>query len=692
MRASKGILGIYLSGVDLKTVFATLSKGGKIRVEAFDQARLIGALKQPVAEVEEKATEGQVDFAPEDEEGVEASNRDILLDLLRRVPTKRLGYAINLPASLTSTFLLRNGYADLRARQLRKRVLSEMRERLDGEVPNDHLDFLSSSENDVLVFSYKGIIPFIQACDDMRREIKGRPRFVLVEPDVVSLLNLVRFNQEPDREEIIAIIDIEEETSRIIVARVGGDEDFLHTAPPIRESSNSESFLRTIYSKLVYELDVGDIDDFDRVILTGKAREVGAKKFLKEKLGGTKVEYITINSDKIIVPDELRRKVSSYAVPLGLAIKALQPTAKNLLQTNFLPDYVRSRQRVLKIAWHGILILLLILLIPIVTNWQKNQKALALRKASQKVVNLQMALADIEWVEPLVNDLAYRATLSDARVALIDSLAKASQRWSVTLGHLSRAVREVNNIWITELSSRKRGIQLAGFSLYRNRIPMFASHFANATIQRVTPAKIRGKVVYRFSLGIEAVVDDPSDFDPVVELPASEELVAALDVAKATAVKPEARRPVKRKPTKSGPKQPEAATPMYVTSRTLPSLFDNALEDFMNGRYDQSLPVFESIAVAGLDHPLTDNAQYWVGECYFAQGDPGAASVAIERLLMNHPTTNKGSEALLLLGRSYAQLGRTVEAFDALQRVLEEHPKSESAPRARQLITSLRKK
>ena len=782
--ASKSVLSIYLDGVELKSVVARLS-GGKIEVEAFDRATLITSLKQPVeeeelaegepelesaddvfgveeeeasapdedpfaaAEAEEEAedeAESMVGEGSDDEDEGETSNEDILLSLIRRAPGKKFNYAINLPAPITSAFQLRNGFADMKAGELRKRVAEEVNERVGAEVPADHVKFVRGSDDSIVIFSYKGSVPLINACDGIESLLDAKPRFVLVEPDIVSILNFIRFDDTPSEEEVVAIIDIEDDESRIIVTKGG---NFLHMAPPIREGVKSPSVLNTIYSKILYEQDVGNLPDFDRVILSGEAEEIGAKEFLEENLGDTKVEYLAVNSDKIVVPGDLLDKVASYAIPLGMAIRALQPKAKELLHTNLLPDYVKSRQRAFKLAWHGMLTLLLILSVPFAFDYQNKKKSKTLREATTAVANLNRSIVDLEGIQPLIDSLAFHLELSDSRMALIDSLAKGSLRWSVTLARVDRAMREVNGVWLTDLNSRQDGIQLSGFSLYRNRVPRFAALFADASILSVTPATIRGKDVYRFSLQVSSVTDDISEFNPIVEIPEIETpepeppvIEPEPPVVEAEAPKEE-EAPVVEEKTPEPPiveaeprptetpaaerrapeapvaeaKPPETAAPIIeektpeprmekpsetvvkeravagtsVSLTTLPSSYRRGLGHYERGDYDRALSVFQMIASAKLKHPLTDNAQYWMAECYLALGRSAQAAESLEILLIDYPATNKRAPALVLLGRAYSQLGRISEARQALNRVLQDHPKSEFIYKARRLMATLSK-
>ncbi len=85
-------------------------------------------------------------------------------------------------------------------------------------------------------------------------------------------------------------------------------------------------------------------------------------------------------------------------------------------------------------------------------------------------------------------------------------------------------------------------------------------------------------------------------------------------------------------------------------------------------------------------HPLAGNAQYWIGEAYWAQRDYRQALVEFEKVFEHGP--QKAPDAQLKIGLCYLRLGDVPRAQQAWQRVVSEYPKSESASMARSLIAT----
>ena len=312
--ATKQIFSIYLDvRRELKTVFATLS-GGVIKVESFDHAMMVTSLKQEVdmyedlaegepeiedaadvfgvadekIEVSDEALFGDTGSESDEVEMVEdvesddgeLTNEDVLLSLIQRVDAQKFNYAINIPATLLSVFHLKENYEKLKPKVREEEIRATVRERLDKEIPNDHIAHIPAVGEGAISFSYAGDIPLLTAIDGITPHLEIRPKFSLSVPDEISILNLIRLNEQPGEEDYIAVIDMEETTTRLIITKGG---EIVHIPPPIQAGTETPEVMATIYSKILYEQDMGNMPDFNKIILTGESIDVNAQEFLSEK-------------------------------------------------------------------------------------------------------------------------------------------------------------------------------------------------------------------------------------------------------------------------------------------------------------------------------------------------------------------------------------------------------------------------
>ncbi len=110
-----------------------------------------------------------------------------------------------------------------------------------------------------------------------------------------------------------------------------------------------------------------------------------------------------------------------------------------------------------------------------------------------------------------------------------------------------------------------------------------------------------------------------------------------------------------------------------------------ALSFHQNNQNEESIELFHQLIAEDKNHELADNAQYWIGECYYFLKEYQRAIIEFEKLF-SFPNTNKSDDAQFKLGLWYAALGNREKAIDEFQRLIDYFPQSEYVKRAKQFI------
>lgn len=112
-------------------------------------------------------------------------------------------------------------------------------------------------------------------------------------------------------------------------------------------------------------------------------------------------------------------------------------------------------------------------------------------------------------------------------------------------------------------------------------------------------------------------------------------------------------------------------------------LYDQASQDLTQGRYALALQGFREFVRRFPSSELADNAQYGVGESWFAQTQFDSAAAAYADVEKRFPQGDKVPAALYKLGLAYDKLGRADEARKTLQDLVKRYPSSGEAQLAR---------
>jgi tol-pal system protein YbgF len=74
------------------------------------------------------------------------------------------------------------------------------------------------------------------------------------------------------------------------------------------------------------------------------------------------------------------------------------------------------------------------------------------------------------------------------------------------------------------------------------------------------------------------------------------------------------------------------------------------------------------------DHPLASDAQYWLGETYYVQGDYKQAAQSFLKGYRDYPDGRKAPDTLFKLALSLQQLEQTSQACSTFAEVAKKYP------------------
>lgn len=125
-----------------------------------------------------------------------------------------------------------------------------------------------------------------------------------------------------------------------------------------------------------------------------------------------------------------------------------------------------------------------------------------------------------------------------------------------------------------------------------------------------------------------------------------------------------------------------------VSSAEYEQKYQEAYDLFNAREYNAASQVFESLLASSVNHSLSDNAQYWIGECHYAMRQYDKAIMDFEKVF-TFPKSNKLDDAQFKLGLCYLRKGESSKAREEFQRLLDIYPKSEYLSRAQNHLATL---
>ncbi|MCX7984218.1 MAG: hypothetical protein N3A63_04885 [Bacteroidetes bacterium] len=511
MAKGKTAVALFADGLDLKFVRLSQRKG-KIVLDDFKSVTLTKKIEEKLVLTEEAVigdfTSGEYSTSLESMGvGEETTNSSILLSLLNEIGSPRsysISYALAEP---TITYHEFDSDFGLQGEKLRKRIAEELSTTRGSAPPIDGIEVIPTSTGGILAVVREDGMQMFEALSELKPFMGGRiPTIKMVASADIALMELVRSEYAPQEEEVTVIVYVGHDFSRLLFMQ---GEDYLHFAPIISEGYGSPNIENIIYNRIFLEQDNIALTRIDRILLAGEAHKANLYEALSPQFPSALVEYIRIPSLELgNFEGTIGEALSEYAIPIVTAWHALQPNHPKFYKLNLIPQQIIESQRVLALAWHGVLVALAIIA-TIVFFWTSiSKRQLEISRTQDEVRRAEARLVELENFNARKNALTADISRYREAATIYNEIAPGSDRWSRVLHYLANSIEDINSIWLLSLQPDpriKNAILIKGRSLYRSRIPRITSAFEKATLREVRTITIRNKVLYEFEIVIEKV-------------------------------------------------------------------------------------------------------------------------------------------------------------------------------------------
>ncbi len=510
---TKHAIGITINGNEVRAAFLSLVRG-KARIKALESI----TLDQPIdhAHSEDKAepealndlenafdiNEPRTSQAEEPEVSKSndaAQNVSKVYALLDKFNNMKANVAINAPHLTVKYDFIEKQQAPKKKNRLKSKMdIWGQEGEGEGEDDAHGTKYLNASDDKTLMVDYEYHPPVIELMEEVNQFRSNNLNLVLMDTNELALVDLVKEIYKFDKDEITAIVYIEQDFSRVIFLN---GKDIFHITPTLHKGSLSKDVLEVLYSRIIFAQDHYFIPEINKILVAGHSSRLKAKYYFRQKFPSALTGYL--NSRKI--PSDLRFKdrgllFSRYAVPIALAWKALIKNAVKSKDSNFLPEYIRDRQTVPRLAVHGYLLLFLITSSALLFTWALVSKNLEIRKVTRRVEVMQQQVDNNKALTDRVHTYDGQIIDIERKIALVDSFSISYGETISFLQLLNKEVHGARDIWITEMKKTGPKVNITGVAQKRAKIPIIANAIGGADLKKVTRSEFLGASVFTFHL------------------------------------------------------------------------------------------------------------------------------------------------------------------------------------------------
>lgn len=494
-------------GIEADSPFEVETDDADLEKDEFD-------LDLDLGDLEGEGEFGDIDMAEESEDALPATNELLIYNILSGFSAKKINFALNIPAGGSIFQILKDvDFTKVKKKDLKIIVDDRLESVYSMPKGKDYYSYTVREDGALLLASIDDTPQTLSLVNRASGLYRGKIFIDEILPDEALLIGLIRANYELESDMITAVIQYGETYCRILFMK---GKELAIVSPIITDGTKSKRFLNTVFSKLLFQLDTGEVPNLDRILLCNNILGEEAVDFLQERFPDIVVSEFNYDEEVFDIGKYNTSSLAPFTTAIGAAWTSAGYYRAKFPKISFLPESVKDRQKIFKLQWHGFLLLFLIFITPFIFNHYFLKNSAEINSLEENIRLVKRQITDLESTVAKYNQTTQDLADIQSRLELLDELSKGTLRWSVNLDIVNRGFSDIGSIWLTSLTTnpQNQSIQIDGYSLYKNRVAMLADIFNDAVLQDVNRTIIREKDLYSFSYLIKKIVADENMYTP----------------------------------------------------------------------------------------------------------------------------------------------------------------------------------
>jgi tol-pal system protein YbgF len=142
----------------------------------------------------------------------------------------------------------------------------------------------------------------------------------------------------------------------------------------------------------------------------------------------------------------------------------------------------------------------------------------------------------------------------------------------------------------------------------------------------------------------------------------------------------------------SGPEKGVPKRPVVIEAPRSEELdlYDTSMASFKEGKYEDAMKGFEALIKDYPNSDRSDNAQFWIGECYMGLKQYEKAILAYQEVIKKYPKGNKVPSAMLRQAIAFLEINDKTSTRLLLKKIINKYPNSSEAQIAKKKLGTLK--
>ncbi len=501
---------VYCEGTDTKIVVATKEKDD-IKI-----LRTVGVnldtTKKEASELPDESTEFNLeemsdDFSLEEFGAEETSSEDSYSStevgsIASELSGIKLSSAKFVPIG-TEPGMNYHIYEGPREKDRQKQILAittDIEETKNIYVSPDAIDYIPYNDNSLLAAFFENAIPCVDLLSQLADYNKKKNyKIQTVKSADISLAYYVSQTVKFFPEDYSLIIYTGKEYSKLLFLQ---GSELKHIGATLDIGTKNLSTYDVYFSKILLEMENGDIPQLDNVILCGEDRSENLILSFYGTFPEANVTELEFDKfDPNLLKEDEKSHLPDYAIPLAVAKDFFDELDKKHTGINILPKYIVEKQKILQFGWHSYLLMPLIFLATFLITYKVLENDREIAELETEIARVERLQAENQALMDQIYPLSDKIAGFDVTKSILDSATAGTEIWGDNLDNISDFIERRRNFWITSIQNFGGDqVRINGYSLSRTVLTEFADYLNQAVLESMTYEPLRESDAFAFNL------------------------------------------------------------------------------------------------------------------------------------------------------------------------------------------------
>lgn len=367
-------------------------------------------------------------------------------------------------------------------------------------VAPDAIDYIPYNDNSLLAAFFENNVP----CTDLISQLaaynkKKNYKIQTIKSADISLAYYVAKTVKFFPEDYTLIIYTGKEYSKLIFLE---GNKLKHIGSTLDIGTKNLSTYDVYFSKILLEMENGNIPQLDNVILCGEDR---SENLILSFYGTfpeanvTELEFKDFNTGALSADETA--KLPDFAIPLAVATEFYDEQDKKYQGINILPRYIVETQKILQFGWLSYAIMPLIFLATFLFTYLVLENNRTIAELDTEIARLTRLQQENQALMDQIYPLSDKIAGFDVTKSILDSATAGTEIWGQALEKISDFVERRRSFWITSIQNYSQNqIRINGFSLSRSVLTEFADYYDSAILENITYEPLRENNAFSFNI------------------------------------------------------------------------------------------------------------------------------------------------------------------------------------------------